>query len=163
MSHTPLEIRPPEAHFEPTEPLSFPSDIWSLACTAWGILGQRSFQDSFLLGQDVATGDLVDALGPLPAQWWVKWEARTIKFNENGQPKEGRDPWTFDQRFEDSIQEPRRREGMATMDEEERVALFEMIRWMLAYRPGERPSAKQVLETSWMRNWAIPDCEKTWG
>ncbi|KAK1764243.1 hypothetical protein QBC33DRAFT_572634 [Phialemonium atrogriseum] len=32
-SHTPLEIRTPEARFEPTKPLSFASDIWSLACS----------------------------------------------------------------------------------------------------------------------------------
>lgn len=32
-SRTPLVIRPPEARFEPENPLSFQSDIWSLACT----------------------------------------------------------------------------------------------------------------------------------
>lgn len=143
------------------EPLSFPSDIWSLACTAWAILGQRAFQDSFLLGPDDATGDLVDALGPLPVEWWEKWEARSKKFDENGQPKEGRNLWTFSQRFEDSIQEPRREEGMATIDEEEREALFGMMQWMLAFRPGQRPSVAQVLDTAWMRDWAVLNCEMT--
>lgn len=32
-SRTPLVIRPPEARFEPENPLSFQSEIWSLACT----------------------------------------------------------------------------------------------------------------------------------
>lgn len=32
-SRTPLIIRPPEARFEPNDPLSFLSDIWTLACT----------------------------------------------------------------------------------------------------------------------------------
>jgi serine/threonine protein kinase len=32
-SYTPLEIRPPEVRFEPTDPLSFASDIWSMGCT----------------------------------------------------------------------------------------------------------------------------------
>lgn len=32
-SHTRLLIRPPETRFEPTKPLTFSSDIWTLACT----------------------------------------------------------------------------------------------------------------------------------
>lgn len=32
-SRTPLVNRPPEVRFEPNNPLSFPSDIWTLACT----------------------------------------------------------------------------------------------------------------------------------
>ena len=158
-SYTPLELRPPEARFEPTVTLSFPSDIWSLACTIWAILGQRSFLDSFLLGPDDSLGDQIDALGPLPPEWWNKWNGRSEKFTEDGHPHEGRQPWTFEQRFEDSIQAPRRDMGMATMDDEERDALFKMILWMLRYRPEERPSAEQVLNTSWMRNWGLPAYE----
>ncbi|KAH7019746.1 kinase-like domain-containing protein [Ilyonectria destructans] len=161
-SYTPLEIRPPEARFEPTTPLSFASDIWSLACTIWAIIGQRSFLDSFLLSQDDATSDQVDALGRLPPEWWEKWEARSKSFTEDGRPKGDRSPWSWDQRFEDSIQQPRREKGMETLDEKESHALCEMIRWMLAFRPGDRPSADQVLKTAWMRNWAIPESEKTW-
>ncbi|KAK7414473.1 hypothetical protein QQX98_006659 [Neonectria punicea] len=161
-SYTPLEIRLPEAHFEPTKPLSFASDIWSLACTIWAILGQRSLLDSFLLTQDDVTSDQVDALGPLPLEWWEKWEGRSTKFTGNGQPEEGRSVRSWDQRFEDSIQEPHRGKGMETLDEEEREVLSEMVRWMLAFRPHDQPSAKQVLGTAWMRNWAIPECEKTW-
>lgn len=159
-SYTPLEIRPPEARFEPTTPLSFASDIWSLACTIWAILGQRSFLDSFLLSQDDATRDQVDALGRLPPEWWQKWEARSKSFTEDGSPKEGRSPWTWGQRFDDSIQQPRREKDMGALDEKEGHALCEMIRWMLAFRPGDRPSADQVLETAWMRNWAIPEFDK---
>ncbi|TQN73124.1 Serine/threonine-protein kinase spk-1 [Colletotrichum shisoi] len=156
------EIRPPEARFEPLKPLSFASDIWSLACTIWAILGQRPFLDTFLISQDDATSDQVDALGPLPPEWWEKWETRSRKFAGNGKPKEGRLAWSWDQRFEDSIQEPRRDEGMETLEERERDALFDMVRWMLAFRPEDRPSARQVLETAWMKNWAIPARDKTW-
>ncbi|WQF77233.1 Putative protein kinase [Colletotrichum destructivum] len=161
-SYTPLEIRPPEARFEPLKPLSFASDIWSLACTIWVILGQRPFLDTFLISQNDATGDQVDALGPLPPEWWEKWETRSRKFAGNGKPKEGRLAWSWDQRFEDSIQEPGHDEGMETLDERERDALFDMVRWMLAFRPEDRPSARQVLETAWMKNWAIPARDKTW-
>ena len=83
-----------------------------------------------------------------------------MQFNEDGAPKNDRPPWTWDQRFEDSIQQPRREEGMETLDEKEGHAFQEMIRWMLTFRPGDRPSADEVLDTAWMKDWAIPEFEK---
>ncbi|KAH7375207.1 kinase domain-containing protein [Plectosphaerella cucumerina] len=129
VSFTPLEIRPPEARFEPTEGLGFPSDIWSLGCMIWALLG-------------------VDALGPMPDEWWQKWESKTKtqSFTENGVPKPGRDVWTFERRFEDSNQKPRKEEGMEVLGDDERRALFDLIRSMLRFRPGDRMSASQVLE-----------------
>ena len=141
-SYTPLELHPPEARFELTTPLSSPSDIWSLACTMWAIIGARSFLDSVLLGPDDAAGDQIDALGPFPPELWEKWEARSRKFTEDGKPKKGWNPWTWDQRFEESIQESRREAGMVTMDGRETYALSGMVRWMLRYRSGERTSAR---------------------
>ncbi|KAK1767745.1 kinase domain-containing protein [Phialemonium atrogriseum] len=144
-SYTPLQSRLPEVRFEPTESLSEP------------------FLDSWLFGPDDATADQVDALGPMPDEWWEAWEGRSKHFIGNGKPKEGREVWTFDQRFEDTIQAPRRRKETEGMDKEERDALFEMVRGMLVFRPGDRLSASQVLRTEWMRKWAIPEAEKTWG
>jgi serine/threonine protein kinase len=157
-SYTPLEIRPPETRFESTG-LSFASDIWSLACTIWAILGQRSLFDSILATQDDMTCEQVDALGCLPPEWWERWTARASKFTEGGLPLEGRSVWSWDQRFEDSIQAPRRERGMEMLNLKEKDAFFKMIRWMLAFRPGDRPTAKQVLETEWIRNWALPEYE----
>jgi serine/threonine-protein kinase SRPK3 len=37
----PLAKRAPEAFFEPDEPLSYPSDIWSLGTAIWEILGMK--------------------------------------------------------------------------------------------------------------------------
>ncbi|KAK8061438.1 protein kinase-like protein [Apiospora phragmitis] len=162
-SYTPLQIRPPEARFEPTESLSYPSDIWSLGCMIWAILGVRPFLDSWLFGPDDAIMDQVDALGPMPDEWWETWEKGSKWFVGNGKPKEGRHVWTFDQRFEDAIQAPRRRMGTEVIGEEERDALFEMIRGMLVFKPGDRLSASRVLRTEWMRKWAVPEAEKTWG
>ncbi|KAF6814214.1 hypothetical protein CMUS01_12682, partial [Colletotrichum musicola] len=118
-SYAPLEIRPPEARFEPSRPLSFASNIWSLGCTIWAILRQCSFET-------------------------------------NGVPRESRSPWTWNQRFEDSIHEPRREKNMPNVCEEEKADFFAMIRSMHAFRPEERPNAKQVVESHWMRNWAAP-------
>ncbi|KAK3937877.1 kinase-like domain-containing protein [Diplogelasinospora grovesii] len=150
-SHTPLKIRPPEARFEPTKPVSFASDIWSLGCSIWAILGQRPVFDP----------SASMPFGRLPPEWWDKWAARSRQFTETGQPVDGRSPRSWDERFQDSMHQSRCRENMATVDEKERDALSMMIRWMLAFRSGDRPSAKQVLETVWMRDWALPAYEKT--
>ncbi|EEY15839.1 protein kinase domain-containing protein [Verticillium alfalfae VaMs.102] len=45
--YTPLQIRRPQARFEPITPLSYASDIWSLGCVIWGILGVRPFLDNW--------------------------------------------------------------------------------------------------------------------
>lgn len=162
-SHTPLELRPPEARFEPTTPLSFPSDIWSLGCTIWSLLAHRSLFDVLLATEDDVTAQQIDVLGPLPDEWWEKWEARSKYFAENGQqPAEGRSVWSWERRFEQWIQEPRRDKGMATLDGKEKEAFAAMMRWMLQFRPRDRPSAKEVLETEWMRAWALPECEELW-
>ena len=130
----------------------------------WAILGVKPFLGSWLFGPESATAAQIDALGPMPDEWWKKWEAKikTEYFSANGIPTPGREVWTFEQRFEDSIQQPRREGGMETISEDEREAIFEMIRAMLKFSPCDRMSAQQVLETEWMEKWAIPRAEKTW-
>lgn len=160
-SYTPLDTRPPEARFQPATPLSFASDIWSLGCTIWALVSHRSlFDASFLATDDDITAQQVDVLGPLPAEWWGKWEGRLRKFTEAGQPTDGRCVWTWDRRFKEWVQQPRRDKGMTVFDEKEGEAFSAMIRWMLAFRPGHRPSAAQVLETEWMRDWALPEADQ---
>jgi serine/threonine-protein kinase SRPK3 len=152
-SHTPLVIRPPEARFEPTKPLSFSSDIWA-------IIAQRPLFEGFLATQDDMTCEHVDALGILPPEWWEKWGARQLKFTENGMPI-NRNPFrSWGDRFEDSVQQPRRHSGMPPFDLKERDAIFAMLRSMLSFRPENRPTAKQVLESEWMVKWALPEYDK---
>ncbi|KAI0539807.1 kinase-like domain-containing protein [Xylaria digitata] len=136
-SYTPLQMRPPEARFESNTPLSFASNIWSLGCAIWAILAQRSFLDSFLFSEDDATGDQVVALGPLPPE----------EFIANGRPREDRVVWSWYQRFEDSIQQPRRESGIEALDEKERDAFSEMVRSMLLFKPRDRPNARQILNS----------------
>ncbi|KAF3014759.1 hypothetical protein E8E14_010221 [Neopestalotiopsis sp. 37M] len=162
-SYTPLIIQPPESIFDPKTPLSFKSDIWSLACTMLAILGRRTLVNFWSITEDAVTADLIDALGPLPEEWWDRWgeEKRSEYFINNGQRPEGRPPYTWDEYFEENVQEDRRARGMETFGDEERKDLFEMLKWMLSFRPEERPAAKQVLETAWMRKWAIPEFQRT--
>ncbi|PYI33392.1 protein kinase [Aspergillus indologenus CBS 114.80] len=161
-SHTPLLIRPPEARFEPTKPLTFSSDIWTLACTIWDIISQKPLFEGFLTNEDDMTCQQIDALGMLPTEWWKKWEARQDKFTEHGQLiKSSRSPSrTLEDRFELNVQRPRIAERMPPFDSSERDSLYSMLRSMLSFRPEDRPSARQVLESEWMVRWALPEYEK---
>ncbi len=162
-SFTPRKTRPPETRFDLTTPLSYASDIWSLGCIIWEILGVRSFLDVFLPGPDDITANQIDALGPLPDEWWDAWEGKWKRFVANGQPTENRQPWTFDQRFEDAIQGPRRRQKRDTMDKREGKAFCELNQSILKFRSGERPTAEEILQSQWMTEWAMRDVERTWG
>ncbi|KAI3528618.1 SRPK2 bound unphosphorylated [Colletotrichum abscissum] len=161
-SYTPLVIRPPEAFFEPTTPLSFASDIWSLGCTILELLAHRSLIDGILTPQDEITAQQVHLQGPLPSEWWNKWEQRFKWFDEAWKPLSNkRDIWRWDRRFEQWVQEPRQSCGMCVIDEEEKAALFELLHWMLAWRPRERPNAADVLNMAWMKRWALPAYEES--
>jgi hypothetical protein len=39
---SPLAVLPPEAHHQPDKPISFPADIWTLACALWEIFSSRA-------------------------------------------------------------------------------------------------------------------------
>ncbi|KND93135.1 Serine/threonine-protein kinase SRPK [Tolypocladium ophioglossoides CBS 100239] len=161
-SYTPLVIRPPEALFEPTTPLSFASDIWSLGCTIFELLAHRSLIDGILAPQDEITAQQVHLQGSLPSEWWDKWEQRFKWFDDAGRPlSKERDIWRWDRRFDQWIQELRQSCGMGVINEEERAALLELLHWMLAWRPRERPNAEEVLDTAWMKRWALPAYEES--
>jgi hypothetical protein len=52
---------------------------------------------------------------------------------------------------------------MAEMDKEEKQAFLALMSSMLAYRPDDRISAQQVLESSWVQRWAKPGLESMKG
>ncbi|GKZ31863.1 hypothetical protein AbraIFM66950_000774 [Aspergillus brasiliensis] len=159
-SHTPLLVRPPEARFEPTQPLDFSSDIWTLACTIWDIMGQRTLFEGLLTNDDDMTSQQVELLGSLPSEWQTKW---TENRDKDGRPTD--QPTTssnqsWEDRFGKHIQQPRIQERMPPLQLKERDALISMLRSMLRFTPADRPSAQQVLESEWMVKWALPDYEK---
>ncbi|KAI0556270.1 kinase-like domain-containing protein [Xylaria curta] len=161
-SYTPLVIRPPEALFEPTTPLSFSSDIWSLGCTIFELLAHRSLIDGILATQDYVTAQQVHLQGPPPSEWWDMWEGRPEWFDETGKPLSNNcDIWSWDRRFEQWIQKPRQSRDMGIIDEEEKAALLSLLKWMLAWRPEGRPNAEEVLNTTWMKKWALPAYEES--
>jgi len=113
-SCTALGIRPPEVRFELDEPLSFSSDIWTLACTIWNIMAQRPLFESFFATEDYMTCEHVDTLGILPLEWWRRWEARRPKFTEDGKPINREIYRSWDDRSQDSVDEPRHHEGLSS-------------------------------------------------
>ncbi|KAG8409388.1 hypothetical protein J3459_017565 [Metarhizium acridum] len=158
---TPVHCRPPEDRFEPSEPRSFPSDIWTLACSIWGIIGQQSLFESFMPCEDKTASIQVELLGKLPPEWWARWETRSEYFTEDGEIlDDDRHLWTWEFQFETTVQEWRRERGMEIVGLEEKEALYAMLKPMLAYKPTERCSVSDVLKSKWMTEWGMPGYEK---
>ena len=49
---------------------------------------------------------------------------------------------------------------MTALEASERDALSSLLRSMFSFRPEDRPSAQQILESEWMVKWALPEYEK---
>ncbi|PGH14191.1 serine/threonine protein kinase [Helicocarpus griseus UAMH5409] len=148
---------PPEVYFCPQEPLSFPADMWALACSVWSIITQRPLFEAWNPSTDIMIKEHVDVLGKLPGEWWEKCEARRQWFSEDGVRYDGDVGRPFADRFEYSVQGPLQEAGMEAVGEEEKAALFDMLRGMLRFRPERRLSAEEVLGCEWVVKWALPD------
>jgi serine/threonine protein kinase len=72
-TRAPRSVAPPEVRFQPEQPLAFSSDVWTLGCAIWAILGQRPLFEEFLATQDDITAEQIDVLGKPPPEWWEKW------------------------------------------------------------------------------------------
>lgn len=161
--HTPPGSRAPEATFEPDTPLTDRSDIWSLATALWDIIGIQPVFSHDFGSMDEVLAQHIDALGPMPSDWWEKWEARSEFSISPDQPTVSYtgDMWPpLDAWFEKAVQEWRRKEG-GEIGEEEKAAFLDLMRRMLAYRPEEIPTAHEVLQSEWMVKWALPEYERS--
>ncbi|CAG7949646.1 unnamed protein product [Penicillium nalgiovense] len=161
--HTPIAFRAPEAKFELQSPLSYPSDIWSLATAIWEIVGMKAIFSTNFVDEDQIVARHIDVLGPMPSEWWHYWHARSQFFDEHGQPTESyrANRWPpLEESFEIDVQKWRRKMG-GKIEEDEKAAFLDLMRRMLSYRPDERPTAEEVLISDWMVKWALPDCERS--
>lgn len=154
-SNAPEVLTPPEAYFEQRKSLSFPADIWMLACMIWAIIAQRPLFEGYNPSADWVIKEQVDCLGKLPAPWWLKWDARAKWFNEDGKRKIDACSRPLEQRFNDSVRQPRQEFRMGEVDEIEKVALLSMLKSMLAFNPEERPTAQEIWDCEWMQKWAL--------
>ncbi|GCB20743.1 serine/threonine-protein kinase spk-1 [Aspergillus awamori] len=161
--HTPPAFRAPEARFDPQGPLTYSSDVWSLATAIWEIVGMKPIFSTDIVPEDETVAQHMDVLGPMPQEWWQRWEGRSNFFTEDGRPTEAylENRWPpFEESFEIDIQKWRRK-WRGVIEEEEKAVFLDVIRRMLAFRPEERPTAEDVLESEWMIKWALPDYEQS--
>ncbi|OJZ86477.1 hypothetical protein ASPFODRAFT_716569 [Aspergillus luchuensis CBS 106.47] len=154
---SPLPVIPPEAYFEPDKPLSFPSDIWSLACAMYSIFGLRWLFDATLDTRHDIASQQVDVIGEIPPEWWNTWEKRLEYFEEIGRPKKDRFACpSLEQSFEKDVQAARQTDNMSSFAKKEQVAILSMLRSMLAMKPEKRATATDVLSSVWMVTWGLP-------
>ncbi|KAF2277022.1 kinase-like protein [Westerdykella ornata] len=158
-SGTPKYLHPPELYFSTAEPLSFPADIWALAVAIWGTVGAYELFSTRRVTTDEWIQERVVILGPMPSDWWQKWRTRMIWFDERGAMRGESKFKGWAELFDFCIQRPREELGIP-LEEDEKTALEELLRSMLAWKPEEGPTALQVLESEWMRKWALPDLER---
>ncbi|KAK2823895.1 hypothetical protein FQN49_007514 [Arthroderma sp. PD_2] len=170
-AHTPLLLAPPESRFSTPEtdgPLSFPGDIWTLACSIWDLFGSGPPFEAFAATLDDVTIEHVETLGKLPDRWWRRWEDRSNWFEEDGRKnvKESLRQWyssearSWDQRFPEDIRSPRLSKKFETFQPEEEKAFNDMMKSMLVLEPGERATIDDVARCSWMQRWGVPEAQK---
>ncbi|KAF3490905.1 CMGC/SRPK protein kinase [Arthroderma uncinatum] len=172
IAHTPLLLAPPESLFaEPgnlDDPLSFPGDIWTLACTIWDVFGSSPPFEAFPATLDDVVTEHVEMLGKLPDRWWRKWENRSNWFDEYGHKnvKESLRQWysnnprDWNQRFAEYIQHPRKRKKFDTFSSEEENAFRDMMKSMLVLEPGKRVTIEEVARCEWMVRWGLPELQR---
>lgn len=168
--HTPLAMRPPEARFASLSPLSYSADIWSLAFAIWEIIGMKAIFSSEFASADDVFAQQIDILGAssLPPEWWEAWEQRSNFFTLSSDqkvriPREDRYVWPpLDEAFEEGVQKYRRQsQKVKEFDEDEMEAILELMRRMFVFRPDDRLTAEEVLQSKWMVKWALPEFYKT--
>ncbi|KAL4951678.1 kinase-like domain-containing protein [Aspergillus filifer] len=161
--NTPLLLAPPESRFANAgtldEPLSFPSDIWTLACTVWDVFRQRPPFESFHIEENEVTMEQVEMLGELPKRWWIEWKDRRNWFDEDGIKNVREDlkqlywhkPRGWEIRFEEYIRKPRQRNKLEMFSADEERDFRVMMNLMLVLEPGERATIDQVVAGEWMQ------------
>ncbi|KAL9012485.1 MAG: hypothetical protein Q9173_002754 [Seirophora scorigena] len=153
---TPMLYRPPEDVFA-KELLGFPADIWTLACTVFEIMGERSLFEGFYPDKADLVAEMISCLGPLPSSWWDAWEEKSEFFVEKG-------VWRTDMaRARDAKSHPLRWriENMGRQEDpdfspDEAESLAVMLSTMLEYDPAKRASATDVINSDWMTRWGLP-------
>ncbi|KAL3486416.1 hypothetical protein BJX62DRAFT_228782 [Aspergillus germanicus] len=147
-AHAPLLIAPPESRFANernlNEALSFPSDLWTLACTIWEIFGYGPPFEAFFVSLDKVTVEQFDEDGRKN----VKEELRQWHGNTH------RD---WDTRFSWCIREPREKYNFEFFTTEEEAAFRAMMKLKLVLEPSQRATIDELVECQWIQKWGLPE------
>lgn len=122
---------------------------------------QALFSSAFYSDEEVMC-QIVDCLGPLPADLSKNWTNRGDFFDDEGVPKDGRCVWPrMNYAFTECVQKFRQDANMTGFCNREEEAFLDMITRILRYRPEERPTVEQILQSDWMVNWAQRDYKRS--
>ncbi|KAH0365787.1 hypothetical protein KCU65_g5776, partial [Aureobasidium melanogenum] len=146
--------------------ISFPPEIWTLACTFIEMIGNGS---PFDFGHVIANQVLV--LGKLPEPWWSQWNPRSkyfdtdvttylpgnCKIEEMSGTKEMRGTGSLEKDYDRCVTGPRSRCKEKIFGPEERRAFLDMLASMLIYDPSKRATIDQIAECEWIQRWARVD------
>ncbi|KAF2802447.1 uncharacterized protein BDZ99DRAFT_203910 [Mytilinidion resinicola] len=148
--NTPIKLRPPEAFFN--ECLGPKVDAWTLACTAFEILGMHGLFPEI---EDLCIAEMIIHLGPLPEKWWETWEAKDEFFYPGGSP---RDKPQFKSLAEHMLAMGRGQTPEACeFSKEEFAALEGLFKKMLTYESADRITSSEMVASDWMQKWAVRD------
>lgn len=160
VARVPILLRPPEQNFF-NQPLGFPADIWTLACTLYEVLGERSLFEGFLADVDDVLAENISTIGNLPEEWSAAWSKRGDFFTLEGD-------WKQDtQRAHEPRYRPvservdcMGRNGDGGFSCAERADLIDMLERMLVFEPAKRITAEELTRSAWMKNWGLPALAK---
>lgn len=156
--HTPILLLPPETLF--LEKLGPSSDIWTLACTLFEILGERGLFEAFIPNESDLIAEMVSTLGKLPTRWWNQWQKRPDYFLEDGS-------WNPSfQGLMSPVTRPLKERlwgmGRGQIPEhcefsaEEMTSLESLLEKMLMYEPTDRLTADEAMLSDYMVRWGSP-------
>ncbi|PWY95987.1 kinase-like protein, partial [Aspergillus sclerotioniger CBS 115572] len=153
--HAPPAFRAPETYLESKTPLTYSSDIWSLATAIWEIVGMKPIFSNEFIPHAQIVAQHVDVLGQMPGE--CKY------FDEDGGPTDSyrAKKWPpLEESFEIDIQKWRRK-WRGEIKKDEKKAFLDLIRRMLMFRPEDRLTAEDVLQSEWRVKWAFPEYKRS--
>ncbi|KAL3462353.1 kinase-like domain-containing protein [Aspergillus heterothallicus] len=156
---TPVALRSPELVF--TNTINKDQDVWSFGCLILELFTGRHL---FLVTDMDDDRDEVDddhflqfhdVLGPIPHPLWSKYPRAHIYYNEQGEKirnyigelPEGFDPATIEPMLPLERAFDEEKPGDMSADDADNVK--RVLRWILDYDPGRRPSAAELLRDPW--------------
>jgi serine/threonine-protein kinase SRPK3 len=164
---TPTLYQPPEALFgdQTTAPLA--TDIWTLGVNLYEVLGERPLFETFIWDRDDILADIVSTLGLPPQRWWDSWANRGEFFEEDGGWRKGgitriyKPAWRpLSQRMWDMGRGEKPEGCEWDVEGGEVRALEDLFRGVLAWEPGERWTAEDLVGSEYLVRWALPAWER---
>lgn len=106
---------------------------------------------------DEVLSEIVDALGPLPTEWWERWKYRGDYYHEDGTKKtEGlTEDYIEDRplalRIERIRMSPSTAREIEPLTVDDYRGLQTLLKSCLRYEPSQRATAEDVLKMDWIR------------